>query len=142
MLAAAGELMTYTYTAYVPSGMGLGDMMMLLMFVLAVVGLDAVVRCANRLLRWRTPRRSIGVQTDPRQPLPLPQHRRADGPVAAVAVAAASSSTPSGVLLNFNLETLTVEQLKGLCRDRKLLVGGTKTDLVSRLTQRSEPASI
>ncbi len=38
--------------------------------------------------------------------------------------------------LNLCLETLTVEQLKSLCRDKKLALGGMKRDLVARLAQR------
>jgi hypothetical protein len=142
MLAAARELITYTAyeqrrTLEEASGMAMGDVLCIVIFILAVVGLDTVVRCARRLPRCRTSTRSIGVQTQDILPVPLLLPLQAQDILRPLPLPVQPQD-----ILNFSLETMTVEQLKGLCRDRKLLVGGSKRDLVSRLTQRTEAANI
>ena len=97
--------------------------------------------------------RSIGTQTDVTNPpldADLRQHlmlqscrstsrspsdemERETAAYTAAGLANAASGFGDRQGLNFCLDTLTVEQLKGLCRDKKLAVGGLKRDLVARL---------
>ena len=122
---------------------------MVMLVILALVGLDTLLRTATRS------RRSTGSQTDVTNP-PLDADLRQHLMLQQGASTSRSSTddmgretavhTAAGLAggfghrdrdgLNFCLETLTVEQLKSLFRDKKLAVGGIKRDLVARLAQR------
>ena len=115
--------------------------------ILALVGLNTLRRAVTRSIR------SIGTQTDVTNPpldADLRQHlmlqpgrstsrspsdemERETAAYTAAGLANAASGFGDRHGLNFCSDTLTVEQLKGLCRDKKLAVGGLKRDLVARL---------
>ncbi len=117
-------------------------------FMLALVGLNTLRRAATRSIR------SMGSQTDVtnppldadlRQHLTLQQGRSTaasstDTPVEMKLERAAPAAAGFGYRggLNFCLEALTVEQLKSLCRDKKLAVEGNTRDLIRSLAQKGD----
>jgi len=131
---SAGDLGAYCHCVDEGKASGLLlTVMVAAVVALAFIGLDRQ-RLRKLFLKQGAQRtRDTGVQVDlPPVEVPLT--------LAATAVSRpllSSKLTTSSALqepgLNFRLETLTVEQLRGLCRDRGLVVGGNKSDLVARL---------
>ncbi len=111
------------------------NVLMMVVLILALVGLDTLRSAVRGCLTRKPTTRSIGVQTDLAYPPKEMGRERAAAAAGWPQMPAGSTSTSTGGL-NFCLDTLTVEQFKGLCSDRKLPVGGVKRDLVSRLAQR------
>ncbi len=130
--AAAGEMTSFAYEPRRSVDEGSGwftNVLMMVVLILALVGLDTLRSAAKSLLTWKRETRSVGVQTELTNP-PMEMGRER-------AMPAGPTSMSSGGL-EFCLATLTVEQLKGLCRDKNLPVGGVKRDLIARLAQRGD----
>jgi len=131
---SAGDLGAYAWHC-VDEGKASGlllTVMVAAVVALAFIGLDRQ-RLRKLLLKQGTQRtRDTGVQVDlPPVEVPLTLAATAfSRPLSSKLTTSSARQEPG---LNFRLETLTVEQLRGICRDRGLVVGGNKSDLVARL---------